>query len=217
MPAPGLDIDFESDLTAEIEKRTGYYAATEEMHDEARFMAEVPEERRLAARGIEVGHIFNFGTKYSEPLKALVATGDGKEVAVQMGSYGVGVSRLVGAAIEANHDEKGCVWPAPIAPFDAAVVNLRVGDDACDAASESAYAKLQTAGLEALYDDRDERPGTKLSTLELIGIPSAIVIGPRGLKSGVVELKDRRSGATEEVSLEAALNKLTATKSMADA
>ncbi len=210
MPPPGLDLDFDTDLLPEVEKRTKHYAATEEMHDQAKFEAEVPEERRLSARGIEVGHIFNFGTKYSEPMKANVMTSEGREAPVHMGSYGIGVSRLLGAIIEACHDEKGVIWPDEVAPFRSAVINLRQGDGACDAACEDAYAKLENAGLEPLYDDRDERPGAKLSTLELIGIPSAIVIGPRGLKNGVVEYKDRLTGSTEEMSLEAALNKLIA-------
>ncbi|MFC7290480.1 proline--tRNA ligase [Hirschia litorea] len=212
MPPPGLDLDFESDLLPEVEKRTKYYAATEEMHDQSKFEAEVPEERRLSARGIEVGHIFNFGTKYSEPMKANVMTSEGREAPVHMGSYGIGVSRLLGGIIEACHDEKGVIWPDEVAPFKSAVINLRQGDDACDAACENAYAKLEAAGFEPLYDDRDERPGAKLSTLELIGIPSAIVIGPRGLKNGVVEVKNRLIGTTEEMSLDAALNKLTAGK-----
>lgn len=209
MPPPGLDLDFDADLLPEVEKRTKHYAATEEMHDQAKFEAEVPEERRLSARGIEVGHIFNFGTKYSEPMKANVMTTEGREAPVHMGSYGIGVSRLLGAIIEACHDDKGVIWPDEVAPFKSAVINLRQGDDACDAACEDAYSKLEAAGLEPLYDDRDDRPGAKLSTLELIGIPSAIVIGPRGLKNGIVELKDRLTGSTEEMSLEAALNKLT--------
>ena len=211
MPAPGLDLDFESDLTPEIKKRTQFYAATEEMHDQAKFESEVPAERRLEARGIEVGHIFStFGVKYSEPMKAVVSSGDGKEVPVQMGSYGIGVSRLVGGIIEASHDENGVIWPKEVAPFDAIVINLRAGDEACDSACEEAYAKLAASGLDVAYDDRDERPGAKLSTYELIGVPKALVIGPRGLKNGVVELKDRASGATKEVSLDEALNALTA-------
>ncbi len=210
MSPPGADLDFEGDLLPEVEKRTRYYAATEEMHDQAKFEAEVPEERRLAARGIEVGHIFNFGTKYSEPMKAVVMGPDGKEVPVQMGSYGIGVSRLLGGIIEASHDENGVIWPDEVAPFGAAVINLRQGDEACDAACENAYDVLANANLDPVYDDRDERPGSKLSTYELIGVPYAIVIGPRGLKNGLVELKTRVTGVTEELSLEDALNKLTA-------
>ncbi len=208
MPPPGLDLDFESDLSPEIERRTQHYAATEEMHEEDRFLAEVPEARRVSARGIEVGHIFYFGTKYSEPMKAIVNGQDGKETPVHMGSYGIGVSRLIGAIIEASHDDKGVVWPKAVAPFEASVVNLRVGDQACDEACEKAYAALQKAGMDVLYDDTSDRPGAKLSTLELIGIPQAIVIGPRGLKSGVVEVKTRATGETDEMPLDAAINKL---------
>jgi prolyl-tRNA synthetase len=206
MGPPGKDLDFSQDLKPEVDKRTSLYAATEEMHDAARFEKEVPAERRLSARGIEVGHIFFFGTKYSAPLKAEVTGPDGKNVAVEMGSYGIGVSRLVGGIIEASHDEKGVIWPEAVAPFNAAVVNLRSDDAAVTAACESAYEQLIKAGVDVLYDDTAERPGAKLSTLELIGVPKSIVIGPKGIKAGVVEVKDRKSGATQELTLEAAIN-----------
>jgi prolyl-tRNA synthetase len=209
MPAPGTDLNFWQDLLPEVEKRTRLYAATEEMHDQARFEREVPEERRLSARGIEVGHIFYFGTKYSAPMKAEVSGPDGKNVPVEMGSYGIGVSRLVGAIIEASHDEKGVIWPEAVAPFNAAVVNLRNDDVAVTAACESAYEQLMNAGIDVLYDDTAERPGAKLSTLELIGVPRSIVIGPKGIKAGVVELKDRKSGQTQELTLDAAINLFT--------
>jgi prolyl-tRNA synthetase len=206
MPAPGKDLDFWQDLKPEFDKRTALYAATEEMHDAARFEKEVPAERRLSARGIEVGHIFYFGTKYSAPMKAEVTGPDGKNVPVEMGSYGIGVSRLAGAIIEASHDEKGVIWPDAVAPFNAAVVNLRNDDAAVSAACEDAYGKLMNAGVDVLYDDTAERPGAKLSTLELIGVPMAIVIGPKGVKAGVVEVKNRKAGTTQEMSLEAAVN-----------
>jgi prolyl-tRNA synthetase len=209
MPAPGTDLNFWQDLLPEVEKRTRLYAATEEMHDQARFEREVPEERRLSARGIEVGHIFYFGTKYSAPMKAEVSGPDGKNVPVEMGSYGIGVSRLVGAIIEASHDEKGVIWPEAVAPFNAAVVNLRNDDVAVTAACESAYEQLMNAGIDVLYDDTAERPGAKLSTLELIGVPRSIVIGPKGIKAGVVEVKDRKSGQTQELTLDAAINLFT--------
>jgi prolyl-tRNA synthetase len=209
MPPPGTDMNFWQDLLPEVEKRTSLYAATEEMHDQARFEREVPEERRLSARGIEVGHIFYFGAKYSAPMKAEVSGPDGKNVAVEMGSYGIGVSRLVGAIIEASHDEKGVIWPDAVAPFNAAVVNLRNDDAAVTAACESAYQQLMKAGIDVLYDDTSERPGAKLSTLELIGVPRSIVVGPKGIKAGVVEVKDRKSGQTQELSLEAAINLFT--------
>lgn len=209
MAPPGSDLDFWQDLKPEVDKRTQYYAATEEMHDEARFEREVPEERRLAARGIEVGHIFYFGTKYSAPMKAHVTGADGKDVPVEMGSYGIGVSRLVAAIIEANHDDKGAIWPASVAPFEASVVSLRSDDPAVQSVCESAYSQLRTAGMDVLYDDTSERPGAKFSTLELIGVPTLLVAGPKGVKSGTVELRDRRTGAVEELTLETAINRLT--------
>ena len=210
MPAPGADLDFWQDLKPEFDKRTSYYAATDEMHDAARFEKEVPAERRLSARGIEVGHIFYFGAKYSAPMKANVTGPDGKDGPVEMGSYGIGVSRLVGGIIEASHDEKGVIWPDAVAPFNAAVVNLRADDAEVSAACERAYDQLLKAGVDVLYDDTAERPGAKFSTVELIGVPKLIVVGPKGLKNGVVELRTRKTGVTEEMSLEAAINRCAA-------
>ena len=207
MPAPGAGVDFDGDLQPLVDQRTALYAATDEMHDEAEF-AKVPADRQLSARGIEVGHIFNFGTKYSAPMKALVQGRDGKPVPVHMGSYGVGVSRLLGAIIEAHHDEKGCIWPDSVAPFGVGILNLRAGDEAADAACEDAYAKLSALGLDPLYDDTSERPGGKFATADLIGLPYQLVIGPRGLKEGKVELKVRRTGETHELSPEDAVNRL---------
>ncbi|WP_306016237.1 proline--tRNA ligase [Oceanicaulis sp. MMSF_3324] len=207
MPAPG-EVDFDGDLQPLVDQRTALYAATEEMHDAARFESEVPETRRLSARGIEVGHIFNFGTKYSEPMKALVTGPDGKDTPVHMGSYGVGVSRLLGAIIEASHDENGVIWPEAVAPFGAGVINMRAGDEACDAASADVYAKLDAAGLEPFLDDTNERAGAKFATMDLIGVPYQVVIGPRGLKEGKVEVKIRASGERHELSLEDAVNRL---------
>ena len=208
MGAPGTELDFDGDLTPEIEKRTQYYAATEEKHDEAAFGA-IPEERRLSARGIEVGHIFYFGEKYSEPMKAQIMNRDGKSVPVHMGSYGVGVSRLVGGIIEASHDDRGIIWPEEVAPFDVAIASVKAKDEPVRTACEEAYQQLSNAGLDPLYDDRDESPGVKFSTLDLIGAPKQVLIGPKGLKNGVVELKDRKTGASEELSLDAAMNALT--------
>jgi prolyl-tRNA synthetase len=210
VPVPGRDFDFEDHaaLEAEMEKRTQYYAATEEKHDEAAFAA-IPDERKIAARGIEVGHIFYFGTKYSKPMKAEIQTADGQLTEIHGGSYGIGVSRLVGGIIEASHDEKGIVWPASVSPFDIGLLNLRASDAECTAACDEAYQRLENAGFDVLYDDRDERPGGKFATMDLIGLPWQLAIGPRGLKAGTVELKDRASGETEELSLDAALHKLT--------
>lgn len=209
LPAPGLDFDFNGELEPELNKRTQYYAATDEMHDEAAFK-EIPTDRQMAARGIEVGHIFYFGKKYSAPMKANVMDKDGKSVPVQMGSYGIGVSRLVGGIIEACHDENGIVWPKDVAPFGVGIASMKDKDGSVSEACEKAYDVLTKAGLDPLYDDRDERPGVKFSTMELIGLPYVLVIGPKGLEKGVVELRTRATDETEELSLEAALNKLTA-------
>jgi prolyl-tRNA synthetase len=211
MGAPGPDVDWYGDLQPLVDKRTSLYAATEEMHDAAAF-EKIPEDQRLSARGIEVGHIFFFGTKYSGPMKAEVAGPDGKPTPVQMGSYGVGVSRLVGAIIEASHDEKGVIWPASVAPFEAAVVSLRSDDAEVTKVCESAYDQLLKAGIDVLYDDTAERPGAKFSTMELIGVPTLIVVGPKGVKAGVVEVRDRKSGKVDEMSLDAAIKRVTAVK-----
>jgi prolyl-tRNA synthetase len=208
LPIPPADTDFDGDLSPIMEERTSLYAATDEIHDAERFEAEVPEDKRLSARGIEVGHIFYFGTKYSDPMNAVVQGPDGKEVQLQCGSYGVGVSRLLGAIIEASHDDNGIIWPEAVAPFKVGLINLKSGDADTDAACEDVYGKLTGAGVEVLYDDRDERAGGKFATMDLIGLPWQLVIGPRGLKSGVVELKNRATGEKEELSLDAALSKL---------
>ncbi|HKE46754.1 MAG TPA: His/Gly/Thr/Pro-type tRNA ligase C-terminal domain-containing protein, partial [Rhodanobacteraceae bacterium] len=159
-------------------------------------------------RGIEVGQVFYFGTKYSDPMKTLVTGPDGIERAVHGGSYGIGVSRLVGAIIEASHDDAGIVWPEPVAPFKVGLVNLKRGDAAADAACEKLYASLRDAGVTVLYDDTEERAGVKFSTMDLIGLPWQLVVGPRGLANGVVEIKHRASGERAELSPEAALAKL---------
>ncbi|MCY4066785.1 MAG: His/Gly/Thr/Pro-type tRNA ligase C-terminal domain-containing protein, partial [Rhodospirillaceae bacterium] len=165
-------------------------------------------EDLVEARGIEVGHIFYFGAKYSKPLGAVVTGPDGKEVPVEMGSYGIGVSRLAGAIIEASHDETGIVWPEAVAPFRVGLVNLRASDAACVAACDALYGSLDGAGVESLYDDSDDSAGAKFARMDLIGLPWQIVIGPRGVKAGTVELKDRKSGAREELSAESALARL---------
>ncbi len=204
MGAPGPNLDWQGDLEAEVSRRTSLYAASDEMHDIARFEA-MPADKQMTARGIEVGHIFYFGTKYSAPMKANVTGPDGKDTPVQMGSYGVGVSRLVAAIIEASHDAGGIIWPDSVAPFGAAVLNLRAGDAACDAACESAYAALIAAGKDPLYDDRDERPGAKFAATDLVGIPWQLVIGPKSLADGVVELKRRATSERQTLPLDAAL------------
>lgn len=209
MGAPGPDIDWDGDLEPEVARRTGLYAASDEMHDAARFEA-MPEDKRMTARGIEVGHIFYFGEKYSKPMGAKVAGPDGKEVVVQMGSYGVGVSRLAGAIIEASHDEAGIIWPEAAAPFGAAVVNLRPGEASVDAVAEQAYAALAGAGKEPCLDDRDDRPGAKFASLDLVGIPWQLIVGPKGVAEGVVEIKRRATGERQSLPLDAALKAIGA-------
>ncbi|MGA9436485.1 MAG: proline--tRNA ligase [Roseobacter sp.] len=190
-----------------MEEFTNLYARTDETHDVAVFDA-IPEERRRTARGIEVGQIFYFGTKYSDAMGATVQGPDGKPVAVHMGSHGIGVSRLVGAIIEACHDENGIIWPEGVTPFHCGIVNLKQGDAEADAACDALYAALQAVGLDPLYDDRKERAGGKFATMDLIGLPWRITVGPRGLKNGVVELTSRKTGESVEMSPEQAVEKL---------
>ena len=201
----GEDIDYDADLEPVIARWTDAYAATDEKHDVARFEAEVPEDRRIATRGIEVGHIFYFGIKYSQSMGASVTGPGGEEIFPEMGSYGIGVSRLVGAIIEASHDGDGIIWPDSVAPFQVGLINLKANDEVCTSACDDLYARLDAAGVETLYDDSDERAGAKFATMDLIGLPWQLVVGPRGLKAGVVELKNRASGEREELSVEAAL------------
>ncbi|MSO88677.1 MAG: proline--tRNA ligase [Rhodospirillaceae bacterium] len=203
------EIDYRADLRPVVDRWTGPYAATDEKHDPAAF-ERLPADRRLQARGIEVGHIFYFGTKYSKAMGAAVTGPKGETVAMEMGSYGIGVSRLVGAIIEASHDDVGIVWPESVAPFAVGLINLRPGDTGCDGACDDIYGKLRTAGIEVLYDDRAESPGAKFATADLIGLPTQMVIGPRGLKSGTIEVKRRRTGQREEMSADAALTMLMA-------
>jgi prolyl-tRNA synthetase len=209
LPIPGADVDYDGDLSPIIREWTSLYAATEDVHDAARFEREVPADKRIHTRGIEVGQIFHFGTKYSVPMKASVAGADGAERPIHGGSYGVGVSRLVGAIIEASHDEAGIKWPEPVAPFKVAILNLKQGDGATDAAAEKLYSGLHSKGTDVLYNDLDERPGAKFATTDLIGIPFQVVIGPKSLAEGKVELKRRADGSRELMSPEAALDLLS--------
>ncbi|WP_405405810.1 proline--tRNA ligase [Paracoccus sp. Ld10] len=202
-----IDYDSVEECQAVLEEFTSRYARTDETHDQAVY-AEVPEERRRTARGIEVGQIFYFGTKYSEPMGATVRTSDGAQVPVHMGSHGIGVSRLLGAIIEANHDDKGIIWPEGVTPFHVGIVNLKQGDNSTDAACDAIYAELQARGLDPLYDDRDERAGAKFASMDLIGLPWRITVGPRGLTANKVELTSRRTGQTEEVSPQEAIARI---------
>jgi len=202
--ARAIDYDDRAQCAAVMEEFTALYARTDETHDPALFAA-IPAARQRSARGIEVGQIFYFGTKYSAPMGAVVVNEHGERVPVHMGSHGIGVSRLVGAIIEASHDDRGIIWPEGVTPFPVGIVNLKQGDGGTDAACDGLYAALIAKGLEPLYDDRDERAGAKFATMDLIGLPWRITVGPRALAAGKVELTSRRSGVSEEMSPEAAV------------
>ena len=205
---PPANTDFDGDLSPIVKAWTSLYAATDEKHDEARFDSEVPKDKQVSARGIEVGHIFFFGTKYSEPMNCRVQGPDGSRVTLQMGSYGVGVSRLAGAIIEACHDDAGIVWPVPVAPFEVGLINLKAGDADTDEACASLYEKFANAGVDVLYDDTDERAGGKFAAMDLIGLPYQVIVGPKGLKGGEVELKFRQKGDRETMPLDSVVNRV---------
>ena len=204
--------DLRYDDAAGLEKLfnqvSGTYSATDETHDGARWAA-VPADRQRTGRGIEVGHIFYFGTKYSASMGLKVSGPDGSAVIPEMGSYGIGVSRLVGAIIEASHDEAGIVWPEAVAPWKVGLVTMRGDDEASVKAADDLYAKLSAANVEVLYDDRDERGGVKLGSMDLIGLPWQLIVGPRGLAAGTVALKDRKTGEKQDLSIDSALARLT--------
>jgi len=209
-PIPAIDTDFRGDLAPIFADWTSLYAATEEMVDKAKYEAEVPAAKRLSARGIEVGHIFYFGTKYSKPMKATVSGADGKDVEVHMGSYGIGPTRLVPAIIEASHDDNGIIWPVSVAPFEAELINLKAGDAETDAACAGLYAGLAKAGIDTLYDDRELGAGGKFATADLIGVPYQLIVGPRGLKTGEAEIKHRKTGERESLPVDQAIARLKA-------
>ena len=204
-----VDYDSREDCASILKEWTTPYARTDETHDEALF-AQIPQERQRKSRGIEVGQIFYFGTKYSDAMGATVATESGERVPVHMGSHGIGVSRLIGAIIEASHDDNGIIWPEGVTPFHCGIVNLKQGDSETDAACDALYGGLRALGLDPLYDDRQERAGGKFATMDLIGLPWRITVGPRGLKNGVVELTSRRTGQSEEMPVETALERVAA-------
>jgi prolyl-tRNA synthetase len=201
----GRNVDYAGDLQPVVNEWTALYAATDEMHDAARFEAEVPAERRLAARGIEVGHIFYFGTKYSKPMNAVVSGPKGESIAVEMGSYGIGVSRLAGAIIEASHDDAGIVWPEAVAPFKVGLLNLKPDDAAVAGACADLDARFRASGIEVLIDDRDLRPGAKFADMDLIGLPWQVIVGPKGVAAGKIEIKERKTGTRREVPIDQVL------------
>ena len=207
VPPEDVDFDDREGLEKIVGQWTSLYAATSEKHDGAEF-AKLPADKQVAARGIEVGHIFHFGTKYSEPMQAVVAGPDGSEHPVHMGSYGIGPTRLVAAIIEASHDDAGIIWPEPVAPFKTVILNLKQGSADTDAACEQLYLALHKKGIEVLYDDLDQRPGAKFATADLIGIPWQILVGPKGLAEGKVEIKRRGEESREHMSPSAAIARL---------
>ena len=202
--AANFDISNSDDLARFFETMTNNYAATDEKHDLAAW-EQVSPGRRREGRGIEVGHIFYFGTKYSAAMNFAVTGPDGQKVNPEMGSYGIGVSRMVGALIEASHDEAGIIWPDSVAPFKAGILNLKQGDATTDAICETIYARLRAV---ALYDDRTERAGVKFADADLMGHPWQIIVGPRGAAAGQVELKRRATGERVELSVEDALARI---------
>jgi prolyl-tRNA synthetase len=203
-----IDYDDVGAVAGIVEKFTSMYAATSEMHDGADYEKRVPEARRMTGRGIEVGHIFFFGDKYSLPMGCEVQGPDGKKVTLQSGSYGIGVSRLVGGIIEASHDKDGIIWPEAVAPYKVGLINIKSGDAEADAVCDKIYKALQAKGVEVLYDDRAQPGGAKFATMDLIGLPWQVIIGPRGLKEGIAEVKNRKSGARENVALDKVVEKL---------
>ena len=200
------DIDYNADLQPFVDKFTSLYARADDMHDAEN--CPVAADDLMSLRGIEIGHIFYFGTKYSETMGATVSGPDGKPVPVHMGSYGIGVSRLVGGIIEASHDDKGIIWPDAVTPFGVAIVNLKPGDALCDGEADRLYQQFDNAGLEPLLDDRNDRPGAKMASMDLIGIPWQIVVGPRGIENNMVEVKRRKTGETAEMSPDSAVTKI---------
>ncbi len=212
LPPPDDGVDYDQDLTPLIKTWTQLYAAESEKHDPQRFEKEIAPPDRLMTRGIEVGHIFYFGEKYTKPFDASLVDAEGVSRLMHCGSYGIGISRLVGAIIEASHDDKGIIWPEAVAPFAVGLVNLAPNDEACVQQSEQLYQTLTQQQVDVLYDDRDERAGAKLATMDLIGLPRQIVIGPRNLKKNVVELKSRRSGESTQMAPAAVIARLTKNK-----
>ena len=205
-----IDYDDVNAVAAVVDNFTAKYAATSEMHDAPDYENRVPAERRMTGRGIEVGHIFFFGDKYSLPMGCEVQGPDGKKVALQSGSYGIGVSRLVGGIIEASHDKDGIIWPEAVAPYRVGLINIKSGDAEADAAADKIYKDLQAKGVEVLYDDRAQPGGAKFATMDLIGLPWQVIIGPRGLKDGIAEVKNRRTGARENVALDQVAERFSA-------
>ena len=204
IPPASTNFDDIAGIQATVDRWTSLYAATSEKHDAGAYDA-IADDRRVSARGIEVGHIFYFGTKYSEPMKAAVQGPDGKPVTLHMGSYGIGPTRVVAAVIEACHDKDGIVWPVAVAPFEVVVINLKAGDKDCDAVAERVTVELEAAGIDVIYDDTDDRAGAKFATMDLVGIPFQLIVGPKGVKAGEIEIKARKGGERRTVATDAGI------------
>ena len=202
------NLDYSNDLSPIVASYQDFYAAADDKHSEENFNKNVPKEFKSNTKGIEVGHIFNFSSKYSEPMKANVLNSDGKSVPVHMGSYGIGISRLVGAIIESSHDEKGIIWPSAVAPFTVGLINLKVKDTDAKSMCEDLYQTLINAGIETLYDNKDDSAGAKFSRMDLIGIPKQIIFGSNSIKDSTVEIKDRKSGQIDVVNINEIISKI---------
>ena len=210
-----LDIDInkkdyitDEEISEVVEEYLGFYSATDEKHDSKKFNSMVKTENQISGRGIEVGHIFSFGEKYSKPMKASIVNMDGKNSYVYMGSYGIGVSRLVATIIECFNDESGIIWPISVAPFKVNIINLKNSDQECYQKSLEIHDLFEKKGIEVIFDDRNESAGKKFSDSDLIGIPFQLIIGPRELKNGNVELKTRKTNEKEIISFDSAVDKI---------
>ena len=202
------NIDYENDLSTIVSSYQDFYAAADDKHSEEEFEKSVPKEFKNNTKGIEVGHIFNFSSKYSEPMKANVLNSNGKAVPVHMGSYGIGISRLVGAIIESSHDENGIIWPDSVAPFAVGLINLKAKDKDAIAMCEAVYQDLISAEIDCLYDNKDDSAGAKFSRMDLIGLPKQIIFGNNSIKDSTVEIKDRKTGDTELVKISEIVSKI---------
>ena len=199
---PNINYDDSKGIEKLVNSLTSFYAAADDKHNEEEYINVVSKNNRLNTKGIEVGHLFYFGSKYSIPLDAKVNSKEGTTIPIEMGSYGIGVSRLVGAIIDAHHDEKGICWPERVAPFFFGIVNLRQNIEECSDLSDMIYNHLLSKGVSVLYDDREEGAGIKLAEMDLIGIPWQIRIGPRGIKNDNFELLQRKTGEVTEIKIE---------------
>ena len=196
------EIDYEDDLSTFVQNFKNYYSASDEKFDQKDFDQNVNKDLQMTSKGIEVGHIFSFGTKYSESMKAHVLDGNGKEGPVYMGSYGIGISRLVGAIIEYSHDEKGIVWPNEVAPFLVGLINLKSNDDKANKIADEIYSLISSLNIEILYDDKSDNAGVKFSRMDLIGLPFQIIVGNKAISDNLIEIKNRKTGEALEVKTE---------------